>query len=305
MSAIYRHLSTLSEPTRVRLLALLEAEELGVGELARIVQVPQSTVSRHLKVLREDGWIQRRSVGTASLLRVDPALPGDARKLWQVVRQEADFPEDRRRMRSVLALRGGDSAAFFERMAGKWETIRGDLFGEAFWLPTLLALLPEGLVVADLGCGTGEALAALAPVVRSVIGVDREAAMLSLAATRLDGLRNVSLRQGGLTALPMADAELDIALCMLVLHHVEPLSIAFAEIARALKPGGRLVVLDMVAHDRVDFQRSMGHRHRGFSPAQLTALARDAGMTLHRHRRLPHATEALGPPLQVAIIVRD
>ncbi|MFT5681211.1 MAG: SAM-dependent methyltransferase [Myxococcota bacterium] len=303
-SSIYNQLSALSEPTRVRLLRLLEVEELGVGELARIVQIPQSTVSRHLKVLRDGGWISRRSVGTASLLRMDRGqLSEAARKLWGVVGEAvaADFEEDARRMRSVLALRGAD-AAFFERMAGKWDAIRSDLFGDDFLLPTLLALLPGGLTVADLGCGTGTAMEPLAPVCGRIIGVDSSPAMLALATQRLTAVDNAEVRLGSLSALPMEDATVDVALTMLVLHHVTVIGAVLAEVARVLRPGGRLVVLDLVAHDRADFQRSMGHRHPGFSEQTVGALCAGAGLTLSRYQPLPISPAALGPGLFVAVI---
>ena len=301
-SSIYQQLSALSEPTRVRLLRLLEIEELGVGELARIVQIPQSTVSRHLKVLRENGWVSRRSVGTASLLRMDPGqIEPAARKLWAVVREEVDFSVDSRRMRSVLALRGAD-AAFFERMAGKWDTIRADLFGDDFLLPTLLSLLPDGLTVADLGCGTGAAMAGLAPVAGRVIGIDSSPAMLSLARQRLVAFDNTEVRQGALTALPLQDDTIDVALIMLVLHHVEDITAVLREVARVLRRGGRLIVLDMVKHDRADFLRSMGHRHPGFSEAVMADACAAVGLSLVRYRPLPPSPQALGPGLFVSVI---
>lgn len=303
-SSIYTQLSALSESTRVRLLRLLEVEELGVGELTRIVQIPQSTVSRHLKVLREDGWISARRVGTASLLRMDVGqLAPAAGALWRVVREavESDFAEDARRMRSVLALRGAD-AAFFERMAGKWDAIRSDLFGDDFLLPTLLALLPEGLTVADLGCGTGAALEQLAPVCGHLIGVDSSPAMLALATQRLAGIDNAEVRQGTLSSLPLSEGTIDVALTMLVLHHVEAIGAVLSEVARVLRPGGRLVVLDLVAHDRADFQRSMGHRHPGFSAQAVAAWCEEAGLRLSRYRALPVSPAALGPGLFVAVI---
>ena len=303
-SSIYSQLSALSEPTRVRLLRLLEVEELGVGELARIIQLPQSTVSRHLKVLREDGWVSVRRVGTASLLRMDIGqLSPAAGALWRVVREavEADFAVDARRMRSVLALRGAD-AAFFERMAGKWDAIRADLFGDDFLLPTLLSLLPDGLTVADLGCGTGAALEQLAPIAGRLIGIDSSPAMLSLARRRLDGVAHAELRPGALSALPLDDGSVDVALSMLVLHHVADLGVVLGEVARVLRAGGRLVVLDLVAHDRRDFQKNMGHRHLGFSEAALGARCAEVGLTLSRYRPLPISPQALGPGLFVAVI---
>lgn len=304
-TAIFGRLSSLADPARVRLLRLLEREALTVGELVRVVRLPQSTVSRHLKVLYEQGWVARRQEGAASWFRLEvPALPAEARELWTLVRDETrDLdPEDHGRMEAVVALREVDSARFFERVGGGWDVLRRQLYGDDFTGHALLALLSPDLVVADLGCGTGQALAALAPNVRRAIGVDREQGMLDTAALRLAGLPNVELRRGGLDALPLADGEVDAALCMLVLHHVEPLVPAFAEIARVLAPGGRCVLVDMERHDHTEYRQTMGHRHLGFTAAVIETDARAAGLRLLSHRPLPPAPEALGPPLFVAVI---
>lgn len=307
MSDLQQHLLVLSEPVRVRLLAVLEVEELGVGELMRIVQLPQSTVSRHLEKLRASGWIRRRSEGTSGLFRFEPEdLVEAAARLWGVVgddhRGSSLHEEDLARLQSVIAARQADARTFFGRLRGDWEALRRELFGDAFLLPTLLSLLPEALVVADLGCGTGEALVALAPNVRRVIGVDREPGMLEVAAERTAGLANVELRRGGLDAVPIADGEADAVLCMLVLHHVEPLDRAFAELRRICGDGGRVVVLDMIAHEREEYRQTMGHVHLGFSEADLCEAARAAGLTVHAWRALPPTAEAQGPPLFLAVL---
>lgn len=301
---IYQDLSTLSDPTRVRLLRLLESEELGVGELVRITRLPQSTVSRHLKTLLNQGWIQRRSDGPANLLRMPTeSMATTAQRLWGVVRSETDdlYTEDARRMQSLVALRAGDSREFFRRHAGRWAALRRDLYGDSFILTALVALLPAGMVVADLGCGSGETLAGLAPAVATAIGIDREAAMLEAARAQTAGLANVELREGGLEALPLDDACLDAALCSLVLHHISDVDAVLAEVSRTLKPGGRFVLLDMVPHDREELRRAMGHQHLGFSEQTLRAAGAKAGLNLRSYHRLPEARDALGPGLFVTV----
>ncbi len=299
---IYDHLSTLSEPLRVRLLRVLEAEELGVGELARIVQAPQSTVSRHLKVLHERGWLARRSAGTASLFSVAERGPSEA--LWAVVRDQVngEYAEDLRRLRAVLAQRTTNSQDFFARLGGDWDALRQELFGDSFWLPTLLALSPADRVVVDLGCGAGGTLAWLSPVSRLVIGVDREAAMLDAARARTAGCDNVQLVEGPLEALPLPADHVDLALCTLVLHHVPQPAAALAEVARVLRPGGRLVLLDMDAHHRDGYRRSMGHQHLGVSDAGLRELAEHAGLAVRDRRLLPPDPAVQGPPLFLAVL---
>jgi SAM-dependent methyltransferase len=304
---IFEHLSLLAEPVRVRLLRVLEQEELGVGELAAIVQLPQSTVSRHLKALGQAGLVTRRAEGTATWVRMaTDALAPAVSALWALVREAADdgptAAQDRERMERVVAERRLDSRAFFGRVATQWSELRGELFGAGFALPALLSLLPADLRVADLGCGTGESLVELAAVVGHVIGVDQAQPMLEAAAARVAGARNVELRQGELEALPLADGEVDAALCMLVLHHVVDLPRAFSEIGRVLRPGGTLVVVDMVAHDRVAWRHTMGHAHLGFTQDALATSAGQGGLAVDRFRRLPPDPAAQGPSLFVATL---
>ena len=309
---VFERLNALSEPIRVRLLRVLAREELAVGELARVLQTSQPTVSRHLKLLDEGGWVSRRRAGTASYYRLSTdTLHADARGLWEVVSASLDeeaaepashYAEDVRRLEGVLAQRTGDSEELFRRLGGRWDDVRHELFGDGYVLPALLALLPPGLVVADLGCGTGAMLPLLSPVAARVIGVDREAAMLEVAEQRIAGLPNVSLVRGLLDALPVDAASLDLALCQLVLHHVRELPPVFAEVARVLTPTGRWVILDMVEHDREDYRDTMGHQHLGFSEPTIRGLARDAGLSVATWRVLPPDPTAQGPALFVAVV---
>jgi SAM-dependent methyltransferase len=303
------HLALLSEPVRVRLLSVLEAEELGVGEITRVLQLPQSSVSRHLKDLRVAGWIRRRTEGTGawfSLHRTD--LADDVAALWTLVRDDHrrshQATEDAVRLRAVLDARTDDGRSFFARMRGQWDALRRELFGDAYLLPTLICGLDPELTVADLGCGTGEVLSLLAPVVGRVIGVDREQAMLDTAADRTGDLPNVELRRGGIEELPLADGEVDLAFAMLVLHHVPAIDRAFGEIARALRPGGRCVVLDMIAHDRTEYRQTMGHQHLGFAEGAVQETAAEAGLSVVGWRALPPTAEASGPPLFLATLRR-
>lgn len=306
LSDLSRHLDLLSEPVRVRLLSALAAEELAVGELVRIVQLPQSTVSRHLKALLLGGWVARRSEGTAGWFRLQTDLPAKALQIWSVVCDDFEaslqYGEDRARIDAVLEARLADSSTFFGRMHGEWDAMRAELFGGDFFLPTLLSLLPPELAVADLGCGTGEVLAMLAPAVGRVVGVDREQAMLQAAAQRTAGMANVELRQGGLEDLPLSDGEVDAALLMLVLHHVPEPALALAEAKRVVRPGGTVVVLDMQAHERADYRHTMGHQHLGFDEERVRCWAAAIGLTVSTLRPLAPAPEAQGPPLFVALL---
>lgn len=303
--AIFDRMSALADATRSRLLLVLERHELTVGELCQVLQLPQSTVSRHLKLLGDEGWVSARAEGTSRRYRMpaDRIDPG-ARQLWQLVRQEvAALPgaaQDTERLRSVLAERSTRSREFFSSAAGEWDRLRAELFGRRADLHGLLGLLDDGWTVGDLGCGTGQLSASLAPFVRRVVAVDSSPAMLQAARARLDGLPNVEAREGELERLPIADGELDAAIVFLVLHYVAEPDQALAEAARALRPGGRLLVVDMMPHDREEYLQAMGHVWQGFEAERMERWAADAGFTAFHYVPLPPDPAAKGPTLFAA-----
>jgi DNA-binding transcriptional ArsR family regulator len=256
-TTVLDRLNALTEGVRLRMLRLLEQEELAVGEVARILQMPQSTVSRHLKVLAHGGWLVKRSAGTATLYRlVLDDLGAEERELWLAVRGQlhptGEYEADDRRLRDALTARRTDSMSFFGRVAGEWDAYRHELFGERFTELALLNLIDARWSVADLGCGTGNVAELLAPVVSRVIAVDRSQPMLDAAGRRLEGspfAERVELREGSLEALPIDDGEVDAVCCSLVLHHVDDPEAGLLEMARVLRAdrgGGVALVIDMV-----------------------------------------------------------
>ena len=301
-------MTALADATRSRLLLLLERHELAVSELCAVLQLPQSTVSRHLKVLADEGWVSSRAEGTSRHYRMDDAsLDPSAKRLWTVVREQvggsAAATQDARRLESVLARRRTTSQAFFATSAGQWDRLRGELFGGRADLLALLAFLDPQWTVGDLGCGTGQVAAALAPFVGRVIAVDESAAMLAAARKRLGKSPSVELRRGELEALPIEDGELDAGIYSLVMHYVSEPGRALAEARRALRRGGRLVVLDMMPHDREEYAHTMGHLWLGLSEERVTQWAHDAGFSDVRYRPLAPDPAAKGPSLFVASMV--
>jgi ArsR family transcriptional regulator len=299
---------TLGDPTRLRLLRLLERHELGVAELCAVLQAPQSTVSRHLKVLSDAGWVRARSEGTNRLYRMPPRADALGRRLWSVAREQTEaWPtarEDQLRLTRLRAQRQPAALAFFAGAAGRWDRLRAQLYGEAFTQAALSSLLPPDWVVADLGCGSGHAAVALSPYVSRVIGVDQSAAMLRSARRRATGVRNVEWRRGTLDALPLADESVDAALLLLALTYVSEPRSAVAEAARILRPGGRLVVVDLLRHDREEFRQQLGHVSLGFEPEDLTAQLHEAGLERATCRALSPEPGAKGPALLLAAAVR-
>ncbi len=293
-------LASLADPTRLRLLRLLERNELQVQELCDVVQLPQSTVSRHLKLLADQGWLRSRPRGATRLYRMAGAEPGP-RRLWLLAKEQttgwATAQQDQLRLARRLAERQPAAQAFFAGAAGQWDKLRGELYGSSFTAAALVGLLPAEWTVADLGCGTGHALLALAPVAARVIGVDQSAAMLKAAKRRTAGLGNVELRQGSLEALPLEDGSVDAALLLLALSYVQDPALVLGEAARVLRPGGRLVAVDLLRHDREEFRRQMGQLRPGFEPEALRALAEQEGLTAVSVRPLAPEAQARGPAL--------
>src|SRR6478672_9173728 len=200
--AILDHLSALADTTRSRILLLLERQELSVSEICGVMQLPQSTVSRHLKALADSGWVGSRGEGTSNVYTMTRDLDSPARRLWLLVREQVGATpaaiQDQRRLQTALAERRTKSQEFFSSSAGQWDRMRDELFGDRSHLAALAALAEGTWTIGDLGCGTGQVSAALAPFVARVIAVDASAAMLQAARKRLNGLDNVELRRGDL-----------------------------------------------------------------------------------------------------------
>jgi ArsR family transcriptional regulator len=303
--AILDHLSALADTTRSRILLLLDRHELTVSELCAIMQLPQSTVSRHLKALADSAWIAARAEGTSNLYAMTrDELDPSARRLWLLVRDQVGptpaAAQDQRRLHATLAERRTKSQEFFSSSAGQWDRLRDELFGERFHLAALAAFADREWTVGDLGCGTGQVSAALAPFVTRVIAVDTSAAMLQAARKRLRGFDNVELRRGDLEALPIDAARLDAATLTLVLHHVAEPDRALAEVARTLKPGGQLILVDMLPHDRENYRHQMGHVWLGFSDGQVKHALRESGFGEPKIVPLSPDAKSKGPGLFVA-----
>lgn len=302
--SIFDRLTALGDATRSRLLLVLDQHELTVSELCAVVQLPQSTVSRHLKTLADEGWVVSRAEGTSRQYRIAQPLDTPARRLWQLVRQEVSETEasarDMERLRTVLAERRLKSQEFFSSAAGQWDALRTELFGKRADLAALLGLVDEEWTVGDLGCGTGQMSEALAPFVHQVVAIDASRPMLAAAKKRLANAPNVQLRHGVLEALPIGDGELDAAVLFLVLHYVVDPPGVLAEVHRVLAPGGRLLVVDMMPHEKEEYRQQMGHIWQGFSREQLSTWLEEAGFGTTHYRQLPADPQAKGPLLFAA-----
>lgn len=309
LAALVDHMGTLADPLRCRMLLVLERHELTVSELCVVLQLPQSTVSRHLKMLADTAWVSSRRDGTSRYYSMSiEELDAGGRRLWPILREQvagtSAADHDERRLQSVLARRRSKSEEFFSSASGQWDRLRAELFGESFHLHALLTLIDSTSVVGDLGCGTGELTVLVAPHVAKVIAVDGSSDMLDAARRRLGDRPNVEFRNGTLEGLPIDDGQLDIALMALVLHHLPDPARALAECARVLKSRGRALIIDMLPHDRAEYQQQMGHVWLGFPERQMRKLLASAGFDSVRVHTLPISQDAKGPALFAAVAIK-
>lgn len=273
---------TLGDPTRVRILALLEREELAVHELMQALGMAQSRVSRHLGILRDAGLLRDRREGTYALYRFERPAEGPWATAWALARRElaADplAERDRLALARVLEERAARSRSFFDAVGPEWDALRKVWNDDMLRARALARVLPRDLVALDVGTGTGTLALELAAAGMHVVAVDHSKAMLDATQRKIEeaGAR-VELRLGEAEALPVADGEVDAAFAHLVLQYLPAPARAFAELARVVKPGGAVVVVDFVRHDREWMRQELGVVWMGFSPDEVASGLAEAG----------------------------
>ena len=277
-SALFR---LLSDSTRLRLLRALAQERFNVTELTGILGVAQSSVSRHLGLLKDAGLVtEEREAGFVYYRVADSARANGNGALWSLLQSHFDagandraVRADEARMQEVLRLRKEN----FETHGDARQLVPGRSW--AAWARALGHLLPP-LDVADIGCGEGYLTLEAARWARTVVGIDRSDEVLdrakALAARR--HAANVEWKKGDLARLPLRDESVDVALLSQSLHHASDPERAIGEALRVLRPGGRLLILDLREHDQAWVKNRFGDRHLGFSASELQSLLRGAGV---------------------------
>ncbi len=291
----------VSDETRLRLLRLLDREELNVRELVRILGASQPRVSKHLAVLRDAGWVRQRREGTWSWYAASggDGFPGGRRLYEQVVAAAgglAAAAADDAALARTLVERDERSGRFFAGIAERWDEIRRSYEHPDLRVGAVAALVPAGLSVLDVGTGTGALLPLLAEVADRVCAVDRSEAMLARARLLCErsGLERVLLQRADIQALPFADAAFDAAYGSMVLHHVARPALAVREMARVVRPGGSVAVVAFTRHNQAWMRKELAHQWLGFERGEIEQLFRRVGLSPRRHlvrRRL----EAAGP----------
>lgn len=289
-------LKVFADATRVRLLALLESEELTVAELSAITQLAQPRVSTHLAKLKEAGLVRDRRAGVSAYYRFDDAAVDSAlRTLWQSIRAGSDDPllrQDAERVPAVLAMRAADQ---------NWaDSVAGDM--ERHYSPgrtwealarTALPLLWPGDVL-DIASGDGVLAELLSPHADRYVCIDSSQRVVAAASERLRRFDNVEVREGDMHALPFPDASFDLVVLMHALTYAARPAQAVAEAARVLRPGGRLLLSSLARHEHRSVVQSYGHVNLGFTQKELRKFAQKAGLTIAncetvtRERRPPH-----------------
>jgi ArsR family transcriptional regulator len=300
VQSILQALKVASDPNRLRILLLLDQEELSVAELQDILTLGQSTLSTHLAQLKRAGLVEDRRTGKNVLYRTKPAPPALMELLREAARELPEAAHDRAALQLALKKRQDRARAYFDELAGKFG--RQPVPGRSWkaLAEALLVLLPP-LDIADLGAGEGTVSQLLAQRARSVVAVDNSEKMVEFGAetARRNGVANLEYRLGDLEALPLIDESVDLALFSQSLHHAPHPERAVREAFRILRPGGRVLVLDLKRHHFEEARELYADHWLGFPETDLVQFLEDAGfsgveiLTVDREQQPPHLTTIL------------
>ena len=291
MQDVLSQLRGAAEPTRLRLLALCARGAWCVTELVAILGQSQPRLSRHLKLLVEAGLLTRSPEGANAWFQMAPEADLARQILARLPEEDPLLAADRRAAARLAAERARIASDSFRSHGADWDETRAlGLPAEALET-ALLQALPKGRLgrLLDIGCGTGGLLEKLSPRIEEGLGVDASRDMLALARSRLTerGLTHIAVRQADMYRLPLPDAAFDAVTLHMVLHYAEDPAAALAEAARVLRPGGRLLILDLAPHDRTDLLTSYAHRWPGFDDAAIGGWLGGAGCTAPRVSTIP------------------
>lgn len=303
MDALLQALKAAAEPTRLRLLALCAHAELTVTELTQILGQSQPRVSRHLKLLCDAGLLERHREGTWAYYRLASAAAGGdlAKSLVDLITEGDDevLNRDLERLETIKQTRARAAADYFRRNAERWDEIRSLYVAESQVEDAVLRIIGPRQVrdFLDIGTGTGRMLEILAPRIERGVGIDLSHDMLRVARANLEraGYRHCQVRHGDMYNLQVPASEFDLAVVHQVLHYAEEPASVIEEAARALRPGGLLIIVDFSAHEEQFLREEHKHRWLGFEETEVAGWCLGAGLE-------PKAVVHLaGQPLTVSI----
>lgn len=285
MQTLLNALRAAGEPTRLRLLALLAGNELTVSELTWILGQSQPRVSRHLKLLSEARLVQRIQEGAWAFYRLadgGPAKPALDALVALLPGDDADLQRDRQRLETVKHNRAQEAAAYFGDIAESWDRIRDLYVAESDVEQAMLSAAGEGPIgtLMDLGTGTGRVLEVFADRIGRGLGIDASREMLSVARANLakHHLGHCQVRQGDIYNLAVPAGSMDVVTIHHVLHFLDDPAAAIARAAQALRPRGKLLIVDFAPHALEILRSDYAHRRLGFDDAEVSAWCRAAGL---------------------------
>jgi len=301
-------LRAAGEPTRLRILAVLDAGELTVSELCRVLGQSQPRVSRHLRLLCDAGLLERHAEGTSAFYRLTRTGVGHefvGSLLPLLDRNAPSFERDMARLASIRSERAAAAANYFESVASRWDAIRNLHVADEDVERALLDAVGDRHIgrLLDIGTGTGRILELFASRIDTGLGIDLSREMLNVARSRLDQQRltNCSVRQGNVYDLEVEPATIDVAVLHHVLHFLDDPGAATMQAARTLRPGGALFIVDFASHTREQLRTEFAHRRLGFSDEQITAWCVAAGLPAVTSIHLAHTPPDDEEPLVVTL----
>jgi len=290
---IVKYCKALGDETRARLINVLLQYELNVGEIVQVMEMGQSRISRHLKILADSGLVDVRREGLWAFYRVSDH--GQGREFIDGVvslfEDDEDLRKDRNFADKVIRQRTAETRRFFDDIAPEWGRMTGEVLGGLDLHAEIRALMSECNCAADIGCGPGELISVLSAAAKNIIGVDNSPKMLELAEARFSAESNVSLRIGEMGHLPIRDGEIDCAVMSLVLHHLARPLEAIEEAARCLKGDGKLIIAEYDRHDNESMRSDYGDRRLGIRKDKMLDWLDQAGF---RPRRTKEFTVNMG-----------
>jgi len=280
---LVHYFKALSDKTRLRIFNILNSLELNVNEIVDVMEMGQSRISRHLKILTESGLLTLRQDGLWSFYTVNHNRMTDqfAALIKQSGKPDNERLEDLTKAKQILNDRQNKTKRFFNRIAGDWDRLKKDILGEIDVTGLILEKAPVCNTAADLGCGTGELLLSLQTKANFVIGVDGSPKMLEIAKKRLKEMeQGIELRLGEMEHLPLRDSEVDLAVVNLVLHHIPAPDYAIEEVCRVLKPAGKFILVDFDKHQNESLRDTYGDHWLGFRKKEIERWLMDSGFKI-------------------------
>src|SRR5215472_5281002 len=282
MSATLKSLRALSDPTRLRIVALLERDELSVAELQEITRLGQSRISTHLGLLADCAMVKSRRDGKRTFYKLNPQADSVASEFIQLAirgaKELAEHGHDQINLKRVLTRRKEQAQVYFNQIAGRFDRVYGPGRSWQAFGHLLLRILPP-LVVADLGAGEGLLSELLARRCKKVIAVDNSERIVEFGAAKAkkNNLKNLEFRQGDLQNPPIDPNSVDLVILSQALHHAENPAAALRSAHKILKPGGQIWLLDLLKHNFEKAHELYGDRWLGFAEGDLHRWMEEAG----------------------------